>query len=249
MTARFMISFWETSRWDWISTLAWPKRRGARSSMWPAAPVILLPCLQAGVDAEGVDLFAGMLTQLRVKAATLGLNPTLHQADMSSFRLSRRYALIFIPFNAFAHNLTTDTQLACLRTCRKHLQPGGLLTFDGAFPGQSWIGGVSGGRVLEAEIRQPGTGLPVRMWDTRTFDRVQQIQHSYNEIEMLDAAGRVLSTHPSQTTVRWTYKAEMELLLRASGFARWEILGDFDGRPLENETDALIVKAWTDGGG
>ena len=82
------------------------------------------------------------------------------------------------------------------------------------------------------------------MWDTRTFDRVKQLQHSYNEVEMLDGKGRVVSVRPSKTTIRWIYKAEMELLLRSPGFARWDILGGFDGRPLVNETDDMIVKAW-----
>jgi SAM-dependent methyltransferase len=206
---------------------------------------ILLPCLHAGVDIEGLDLFPGMLKRLQEKAAALGLNPTLHQADMASFRLSRRYALIMIPFNAFVHNLTTDDQLACLRTCRDHLQPGGLLVFDVSYPGQQWVGGTTGRRELEGEIKHPETGLPVRMWDTRTFDRVRQLQYSANEIEMLDATGKVTATYPSKTTMRWTYKPEMELLLRMTGFARWQILGDFDGRPLEQETDTMIVKAWT----
>lgn len=207
---------------------------------------ILLPCLQAGVDIEGLDLFPAMLGRLREKAAALGLNPVLHQADMAGFRLAGRYALIVIPFNAIVHNLTTDAQLACLRSCREHLLPGGLLAFDTCFPGQAWIGTPSGTRNLEGELPHPVTGLPVRMWDTRTFDRVNQIQHSFNEIEVLDAAGRVVETHRSRTTLRWIYKGEMELLLRAAGFARWEIMGDFAGRPLVNETDALIVKAWTE---
>src|SRR5437773_1548315 len=72
---------------------------------------ILLPCLQAGVDIDGLDLFEGMLTQLRKKAAARGLRPRLYHGDMASFRLGRRYALIMIPFNAFVHNLTTDDQI------------------------------------------------------------------------------------------------------------------------------------------
>src|SRR5438128_8577911 len=62
---------------------------------------ILLPCLQAGVDIEGLDLFGPMLKTLRAKAAVLGLSPRLHQADMSDFSLSRRFRLVMIPFNAF----------------------------------------------------------------------------------------------------------------------------------------------------
>lgn len=206
---------------------------------------ILIPCLQAGVDIEGVDLFPGMLLRLREKAAALKLNPTLHQADMKGFRLTRRYALIMIVFNAFVHNLTTDDQLACLNACREHLQPGGMLVFDLSFPGLHWIGGESGTRALEGEMPHPkDPNLKIRAWDTRTFDRVKQVQYSFNEVEILDATGNVVATHPSKTEMRWTYKPEMELLLRVAGFARWQFFGDFDGRPLEKETDAMIVQAW-----
>jgi len=207
---------------------------------------IMLPCLKAGVDVEGLDLFPGMLTRLRQKASALGLSPRLHQCSMSSFRLARRFALIMIPFNTFVHNLTSEDQIATLQTCRDHLQPGGLLAFDTAFPGPGWIAAPNGTRALEMETPHPETGLPVRIWDTRTFDRVEQIQHSYNEIEILDASGTVVATHPSKTSIRWIYKSEMELLLRTAGFARWRILGGFDGRPLLHDTDAMIVKAWTD---
>jgi SAM-dependent methyltransferase len=208
---------------------------------------ILLPCLKAGLDVEGLDLFPSMLARLRQKASALGFNPQLYQANMAAFRLPRRYALIMIPNNAFVHNLTTEDQLATLQTCRDHLQPGGSLVFDTAFPGPAWIAAPSGTRELELETPHPETGCPVRIWDTRTFDRVQQIQHSYNEIEMLDATGQVTGVHASKTSIRWIYKAEMELLLRLAGFARWNILGGFDGRPLLNETDAMIVQAWTAG--
>src|SRR5688572_20121261 len=51
---------------------------------------ILLPCLQAGVDIEGMDLFEPMLKTLRAKAADLNLSPRLHQADMSDFSLPDR---------------------------------------------------------------------------------------------------------------------------------------------------------------
>jgi hypothetical protein len=186
-----------------------------------------------------------MLARLRHKASALGFEPQLHQLSMATFRLPRRYALIMITFNAFIHNLTTDDQLATLNTCREHLQPGGLLAFDTAFPGPAWTAAPNGTRELEMETPHPETGLPVRLWDTRTFDRVQQLQYSYNEIEMLDAKGRVSATHSSQTTIRWIYKAEMELLLRIAGFERWRMLGGFDGRPLLHETDAMIVQAWT----
>ena len=95
---------------------------------------ILLPCLQAGVDIEGLDLFEPMLKTLRAKAAALGLSPRLHQADMSDFSVPRRFKLIMIPFNAYIHNMTQETQIRCLQRCREHLLPGGMLAFDTFFP-------------------------------------------------------------------------------------------------------------------
>jgi SAM-dependent methyltransferase len=205
---------------------------------------ILLPCLRAGVDIEGLDLFEPMLKTLRAKAAALGLSPRLHQADMSDFSLPRRFALVMIPFNAFIHNMTQDSQIRCLQLCREHLLSGGMLAFDTFFPSVEIVGTPPQTRVLEGEIPHPDTGLPMRMYDTRTFDRVAQTQHSLNELELLAADGSVQTVHRSQVSSRYVYKHEMELLLRVAGFARWEICGEFDGRPLTCENDAMVVTAW-----
>ena len=205
---------------------------------------ILLPCLQAGVDIEGLDLFEPMLKKLRAKAAALGLSPRLHQADMSDFSVPRRFALVMIPFNAFIHNMTQEAQIRCLTLCREHLLPGGLLAFDTFFPSLEYVSTPPGTRVLEGEIPHPKTGLPMRMYDTRTIDRVAQTQHSLNELELLAAGGSVATVHRSEINGRYFYKHEMELLLRIAGFARWEICGDFDRRPLMRENDAMIVMAW-----
>jgi hypothetical protein len=185
-----------------------------------------------------------MLKRLRAKAAALGLSPRVYQADMSDFSLPRRYRLIIIPFNAFIHNMTQEAQIRCLRLCREHLLPGGSLTFDTFFPSHEIVGTPPQTRVFEGETRNPQTGLPIRMYDTRTFDRVGQTQHSMNEIELLAADGSVQSVHRNECNSRYIYKNEMELLLRAAGFGRWEINGDFAGRPLTLENDAMVVTAW-----
>jgi SAM-dependent methyltransferase len=205
---------------------------------------ILLPCLQAGVDIEGLNLFEGMLQRLRTKAAALGLSPRLYQADMSDFTLSRRYQLIMIPFNAFIHNMTQEAQIRCLQRCREHLLPGGQLTFDTFFPSPAVVGTPPGTRVLEGEVPHPETGLPMRMYDTRTFDRVEQTQHSINELELLAADDSMQQVYRSEANSRYIYKQEMALLLRVAGFARWDIFGGFDLRPLTRENDEMVVTAW-----
>lgn len=208
---------------------------------------ILLPCMQAGAEVDGLDLSEAMLAVLRKKAAALKLAPRVYTANMSDFQLPRRYALIFVAFNSFVHNLTQETQLRCLELCRKHLLPGGVLAFDIFFPGIGIIGASENTRVLEVEMRHPQTGLPLRLYDTRSFDRVEQIQHSINEVEILGDHGHVETIHRSEFSMRWTYKAELALLLRVAGFARWEIFGGFDRGPLTKETDLMVALAWADG--
>jgi SAM-dependent methyltransferase len=205
---------------------------------------VLLPVLQAGADADGVDLFEPMLDTARRKAADLKLWPNLHHGDMANFQMPRRYAMVMITFNAFCHMLTTQDQLRCLECIRRHLLPGGLLAFDGSFPGLTWIGAPQGRRELELETKHPRSGQTLRFYDTRAFDRVAQIQRSRYEVELDETDGTTRIIHRSEFLVRWTYKTEMELLLRAAGFERYEVCGGFDRRPLTQETDAMVVLAW-----
>jgi SAM-dependent methyltransferase len=221
----------------------------ARESPGPALEVacgtgrILLPCMQAGVDIDGIDLYPAMLDRLRRKAEALGLRPKLYKADMRDFTLPRRYALIFIAFNGFVHCLTTADQLKTLKVCREHLLARGILVFNTFYPGLQFLNGPQGTPVLEGEAVNPATGRTVRIFDTRTLHRVEQIQHSEIEIQEVESDGTVVASRTSETDMRWTFKPEMQLLLRLAGFANWGIYGDFDRRPLTRENDHMIVFA------
>ena len=53
--------------------------------------------------------------------------------------------------------------------------------------------------MFEGEAPHPETGLPMRMYDTRTFDRVAQVQHSLNELELLAADGSVQTVYRTRS--------------------------------------------------
>ncbi len=220
--------------------------RGAVLELGCGTGRVLLPTLQAGVDIDGVDVRPEMLEALKRKAAALGLKPRVYPGDMRDFTTPRRYALITIPFRAFMHNLTTEDQLKTLRVIREHLDSGGALVFNVFHPSFDRLAQGEGEPYLEKEFRHPGTGLPVRMFVTPHRDRVNQLLRCETEVQELDGAGRVAATHRYEFTLRWTYKAEMELLLHVAGWPRWRILGGFDGRTLEKDTDEMVVTAWKD---
>lgn len=207
---------------------------------------VLIPALQAGVDIDGLDVHPGMIEVVRRKAATLGLSPQLVVSDMRDFTMPRRYALITIPFRAFQHLLTTADQIAALRCIREHLEGGGALVFNVFYPDLGKLTEPEGEPVLEKEFPHPETGLPVAMYVKRETDRVNQILRAEREVVESDARGYAAATHRDRFSMRWTWKPEMELLLAAAGFSRWDVRGGFDGRPLEKDTDEMVWTAWKD---
>ncbi len=202
---------------------------------------ILIPTLAAGVDIEGIDREPAMLARLKDKAAAQKLAPRVHVADMRDFTMPRHYALITIPFRAFMHLATTDDQIRALRCMREHLQPGGFLVFNLFFPGFRYIVEHHDQRMHERDVTDPEGGQSVSIWSTPHYDAVNQILTS--EREVLDSTGE---TKRYGFTLRWTFRYEMELLLRAAGFQRFQVWGGFDRRPLEHEIDEMVWTAWRD---
>ena len=205
---------------------------------------VLIPLLEAGVDADGVDLHPAMLERLRAKAEKKGFRPHLRTADMRDFTMPRLYTRVISAFNAFAHCASTEDQLAMLRCCREHLEPGGALVLHISYPGAAlWLGSPDE-PALEHETTDPATGHRLQLYDRRFTDAVNQSQRSEIEVRALDPDGALVGSHRFEAHQRWVYRYELELLLRLSGFARWEIQGDFDGAPLTRDDQQMIAWAW-----
>jgi SAM-dependent methyltransferase len=205
---------------------------------------ILLRLLAQGVDAEGIDAHPPMLERLREKARQRGLAARVTLADMRSFALPRRYARVLCAFNTFAHCATVDEQLAALGCMREHLEPDGALVLHMSYPSASLWLGPDGDPVFEVASPHPLNDHRLEMWDTRYKDIVGQSQRSVMEVREVDAAGRTVETQRLATTQRWVYRYELELLLRLAGFAGWQVFGGFEGEPLENDQQQMVVWAW-----
>jgi len=208
---------------------------------------LLLPMLETGADVDGVDLHPGMLARAQARAEAQGFHPTLLAADMADFTMPRRYASVFIPFNAFAHNLTPAAQLATLRCCRRHLEPGGLLAFDAFRATAEMLAQPSAPPVLEHEVPHPDDGHPMQVWDGRSLDLERRIQHSRIEVRELDERRAPVARHRFETEVRWVELGEIERLLERAGFARVRVAGGYAGEPVTEQSTSLIVEAWADG--
>lgn len=205
---------------------------------------VLIPALEAGAQVDGLDLDAGMLSHLERKVSALGRTVRLVQSDMCDFTMPRRYALVMAPFRVFMHLVSTLDQLRTLRCVRDHLEPGGAFVFNVFYPSLDAIVGHEGQRRLTIEAIDPETGGAVEVYDTPHYDRVKQIVQVDREVVSADAGGS--QTHRMSFHLRWTYRYEIELLLAAAGFPRWDLWGGYDRRPLEKDTDEMVIQAWKD---
>jgi len=86
----------------------------------------LEPFLDRGLDAAGLDSSAAMLARARSQLPGV----LLEHADMRSFRLGRRFDLVYSAFDSL-NNLTDPADLAAaFESARGHLNPGGWLAAD-----------------------------------------------------------------------------------------------------------------------
>jgi SAM-dependent methyltransferase len=203
---------------------------------------VLLPTLEAGVAIEGLDLDGGMLDTLRSKARARGLNARVYRGDMRDFTMPGRYRLITIPFRAFLHLLSTEEQLQALRCVREHLEPKGQLAFNVFYPSADLIKHDDQVRKLSIDVPHPATGYRVAVYDVNRYDAVQQRVTVEREIVEHDDRGPARATNVG-FTLRWVYRWELELLLATAGFEDVRIYGGFDRRPLEHDTDEMVVLA------
>lgn len=206
---------------------------------------ILLRLLEAGIDADGVDAYPAMIRRAAEKAAARGRAPRLVVAGMTDFTMPRRYTRVICPFNGFAHAESVDDQIRTLRCCREHLEPGGALVLHMSYPGPAYWLDPDGEPVLENETPLDGGGR-LQLFDTRFKDRVRQCQRSEMEVREIDATGGTVARRRFATTQRWVYRYELELLLRLTGFSRWEVHGGFTGGPLERPDQDMIAWGWRD---
>jgi SAM-dependent methyltransferase len=223
--------------------------RTARAARGPVLEVacgtgrVLLALRRAGLDAEGFDASPAMIGRLRDKAAKEGLAVRAEIADMRDFEMGRLYRRVFCAFNGFAHFDTPADQIACLRACHRHLEPGGALIVHMSYPGPAYWSETSEEPVLELEVLL-GDGGRLQLWDSRRKDPVHQRQRSSMEIREIGPAGKAKAVHRFSTSQRWVYRYELELLFAAAGFARSEFFGGFDGRPLLSPEDQMVAWAY-----
>lgn len=210
---------------------------------------ITLAVAGAGVTIHALDASEPMLDALKSKLQRAPeMRDRVHvvQADMRSFELPERFALIIAPFRAFLHNVTEADRLACLRNVRRHLQPGGRFAFNVFHPSLEVMARHAGplaGVWRWTETRAlPSGGFVIRS-EANRYDTVRQVVHSQHRYDVHDEYGLLTRTWLHRLELAYLYHGDICRLLTEVGFTDVHIAGDFTGREFSHDTDELVVEA------
>ncbi|HYU78279.1 MAG TPA: class I SAM-dependent methyltransferase [Vicinamibacterales bacterium] len=211
---------------------------------------VTLAIAEAGVRIHALDASEAMLDALRTKLATrshdVRARVTLVAADMRTFALPERFALVIAPFRAFLHNITDEDRIACLERVRQHLRPDGRFAFNVFHPSLEYMaqhaGPLAGVWRWAGTYSLPAGGFVLRS-EANRYDTVRQIVQSQHRYDEYAADGVLTRTSLHRLELAYLYPADIRRLLTQAGFKQIAIGGGFSARDFSRDDDELVVEA------
>jgi hypothetical protein len=217
---------------------------------------IALPLARAGASVVGVDHSRAMLDHLTAKL-TAEPRPVrrrieLHEGDLRTVRLGRRFPLVICPFNTVLHLYTRADIEMWLERVREHLEPSGELVFDISMPLPEDLARDPNVAYRTPPFEHPTAGR-VGYREHFDYDRVRQILFVSMYFDPAPKRGPRArkSTRPAPLDAgfmtplahRQFYPQEMEALLHYNGFEVQALYGDFEKGPLVQDSDVMVWHA------
>jgi len=203
---------------------------------------VLLQIARRGQPITGVDNAPEMLARLEEKlraARPLTPAPQLLSASIESFFIPQQFALALLPFNTFMHLLTLEEQTAALGNIRKHLAAGAPLVLDVVNPFLAYAAEEQG-LVLERSFADGER--TVQQFSQMRLERAAQLAHITWLYDSVGPSGDVQRlTVP--LTLRYTFPAELRLLLEKCGFRLAHLWGDYDRTPFSDDSLRMLALA------
>lgn len=194
-----------------------------------------IPIAEQGIDITGLDLVPEMLERAKGKAGSLSVSWI--QADARSFRLGRKFDLIFESGAMFQHLLERSDQEQMLACVREHLTDNGKFVVTLPIHTEDWM-------VTVAE-EQPWfsyttpAGSEVKVSGTQHYDPVRQVKLETAYRRWHDRDGnQIVKVAP--LSLRQTLPDEMKSLLHENGFTLAQCYGDWQQTPFTGESTLLI---------
>ena len=201
-----------------------------------------IPLAEAGHRVVGIDVDPAMLQQAEVKRDAVGLSIELIEADALTLNLARQFDRVVLLFNTLLAFTTIEKQDALLEAIKNHLRPGGRFWVDIFFPNLPLLAEGHADGIEPHVFYAPTLGRSVFRETEVRQDLADQIQHvTYHYLWHDDAGEECRAENAFDLT--WMFPRELSLLLARHGLKIARSFGGYDGGPLHDESQRIIVEA------
>jgi SAM-dependent methyltransferase len=206
---------------------------------------VTIPIARKGIEICGVD---NSLPMLNVLNENLTREPdqvrqlvSVHEGDMRTFRLNRKFPLVMIPFRPIQHMFTVEDQVAALKTAAAHLKNDGILAFDVFYPKFEMIATKIGEEVPEMEWTPASdpTTLIRRFFLKDSVDKINQI-FSFTFIFRTYQSGNLIREETEAFKLCYYTYPHLRALFRLAGIEPVAEYGSFAKTPLDNAAEQMI---------
>jgi SAM-dependent methyltransferase len=202
---------------------------------------VTIPLARAGLDVVGIDLAEPMLAAARQRVADEPMlvrkRIRLLRGDMCDFRTEVACASAVIPASTFSVLLTREDQESTLSSIHACLRREGHLAFDVRLFGD-WI---ESGRLPPVRCESPDGRLDFTEERSFDFDRSTRVMRATVTYTFRAPAHLGSVTEIVEGLV--LSQADVEDVLRSTGFVVAAVWGDYDRTPLQPESDRMIFIA------
>ncbi|MEP7329372.1 MAG: class I SAM-dependent methyltransferase, partial [Betaproteobacteria bacterium] len=182
---------------------------------------ILLPLLQDGIDAIGVDASAGMLAAMQRTAQSRGLPMRAARMDIRALGLRAGFGVTLCPYSLITYVREDRDVAVLLAALFALLRPGGRCVIDAFVPRRPAVASE-----FALDYRRPFEAGVLARWK-----RITAVSATVNRIErryvVEDAAGHTINIVDVVEDIRPRSHGELQEHLRTAGFALPDIWWDY----------------------
>lgn len=200
---------------------------------------LALRLLEDGHALTGVDLSEPMLDAFRrrlASAPSLSERCTLHCADFRDLRLSQRFPLVILPFNAL-HHCSDDQELdRLLASVRSHMTARGVFGLDCYLPDPALYERDPNERYEPRVFLRPDTGETLNSWEQSWYDVERSVHHVRYTYQRSDG-----SEHQVALDLRMWSREALHTRLAAAGLHIVYEMADFDGTVMSDDATRVVA--------
>lgn len=206
-----------------------------------AAGRVSLHLATHGVPVTAVDIDEAMIDEIEravERTAPLAAVRAV-RGDLRDLDLGERFGLVLLPMNTLQAFLDRDDQLAVLRGARRHVTDGGEFAFDVVMADLDLLAGHLG-EIQDGARHHVGE---LTLAHRARFDAVDVTSGTVRFTQLIDeTGGDATRTYERPHTVHLFSPSELWELIADAGLAVKAVYGDFDGSPLQPDSERQVYR-------